>query len=240
MDVMKNERLNKYLASCGVCSRRDADRLIEEGRVFVNGQKASVGMQVSDQDKILVNGKPVHGKNEKVVFAYYKPVGVVCTERDRFADKKITDMVKFPVRVTYAGRLDKDSEGLLLLTNDGELIEAMMRGSAGHEKEYVVKVDKEITDAFLQSLENGVFLPELNVKTRPCKTEVIGKYTFRIVLTQGVNRQIRRMVKELGYHVYAIKRVRVVNIQLADLKPGQYRRIAGNELQVLYNLCVKK
>lgn len=237
---MKNERLNKYLASCGVCSRRDADRLIGEGRVFVNGQKASVGMQVSDQDKILVNGKPVHGKNEKVVLAYYKPVGVVCTERDRFADKKITDMVKFPVRVTYAGRLDKDSEGLLLLTNDGELIETMMRGSAGHEKEYVVKVDKEITDVFLKSLENGVFLPELNVKTKPCKTEMIGKYTFRIILTQGVNRQIRRMVKELGYHVYAIKRVRVVNIQLADLKPGQYRRIIGNELQALYNLCSKE
>lgn len=237
---MKNERLNKYLASCGVCSRRDADRLIGEGRVFVNGQKASVGMQVSDQDKILVNGKPVQGKNEKVVLAYYKPVGVVCTERDRFADKKITDMVKFPVRVTYAGRLDKDSEGLLLLTNDGELIETMMRGSAGHEKEYVVKVDKEITDVFLKSLENGVFLPELNVKTKPCKTEMIGKYTFRIILTQGVNRQIRRMVKELGYHVYAIKRVRVVNVQLADLKPGQYRRIIGNELQTLYNLCSKE
>lgn len=237
---MKNERLNKYLASCGVCSRRDADRLIEEGRVLVNGQKASMGMQVSDQDKILVNGKPVHGKNEIVVFAYYKPVGVVCTERDRFADKKITDMVKFPVRVTYAGRLDKDSEGLLLLTNDGELIEAMMRGSAGHEKEYVVKVDKEITDVFLENLENGVFLPELNVKTKPCKTEKIGKYTFRIILTQGVNRQIRRMTKELGYHVYAIKRVRVVNIQLADLKPGQYRRIIGNELRTLYNLCGRK
>lgn len=237
---MKNERLNKYLASCGVCSRREADRLIEEGRVSVNGQKADVGMQVSDQDTILVNGKPLHGKNEKVVLAYYKPVGVVCTERDRFADKKITDMVKFPVRVTYAGRLDKDSEGLLLLTNDGELIDAMMRGSAGHEKEYVVKVDKEITDAFLKSLENGVFLPELDLKTKPCKAEMIGKYTFRITLTQGVNRQIRRMTKELGYHVYAIKRVRVVNIQLADLKPGQYRRIIGNELQVLYNLCGKE
>lgn len=237
---MKNERLNKYLASCGICSRREADRLIEEGRVLVNRQKANVGMQVSDQDTILVNGKSVHGKNEKVVLAYYKPVGVVCTERDRFADKKITDMVKFPVRVTYAGRLDKDSEGLLLLTNDGELIEAMMRGSAGHEKEYVVKVDKEITDVFLRSLENGVFLPELNLKTRPCKAEMIGKYTFRIALTQGVNRQIRRMAKELGYRVYAIKRVRVINIQLADLKPGQYRRIIGNELQSLYNLCGKE
>lgn len=237
---MKNERLNKYLASCGICSRREADRLIEEGRVLVNRQKANVGMQVSDQDTILVNGKSVHGKNEKVVLAYYKPVGVVCTERDRFADKKITDMVKFPVRVTYAGRLDKDSEGLLLLTNDGELIEAMMRGSAGHEKEYVVKVDKEITDVFLRSLENGVFLPELNLKTRPCKAEMIGKYTFRIILTQGVNRQIRRMAKELGYRVYAIKRVRVINIQLADLKPGQYRRIIGNELQSLYNLCGKE
>lgn len=234
---MKSERLNKYLASCGVCSRREADRLIEEGRVLVNEQKANVGMQVSDRDSVFVNGKPVHGKNEKVVLAYYKPVGIVCTERDRFADKKITDMVKFPVRVTYAGRLDKDSEGLLLLTNDGELIESMMRGSAGHEKEYVVKVDKEITDVLLKGLENGVFLPELNLKTKPCKTEMIGKYTFRIILTQGVNRQIRRMVKEFGYHVNAIKRVRVVNIQLADLKPGQYRRIIGNELQTLYNLC---
>lgn len=240
MDVMKSERLNKYLASCGVCSRRDADRLIGEGRVLVNGQKATVGMQVSDQDKILVNGKPVHGKNEKVVFAYYKPVGVVCTERDKFADKKITDMVKFPVRVTYAGRLDKDSEGLLLLTNDGDLIEAMMRGSAGHEKEYVVKVDKEITDDFLKGLENGVFLPELNIMTKPCKAEMIGKFTFRIILTQGVNKQIRRMTKELGYHVYAIKRVRIVNIRLADLKPGQYRQIIGNELQLLYNLCDEK
>lgn len=240
MAVMKNERLNKYLASCGIGSRRDVDRLIEEGRVSVNGQKASMGMQVSDQDKILVNGKPVHGKDEKVVLAYYKPIGVICTEKDRFADKKITDMVKFPIRVTYAGRLDKDSEGLILLTNDGDLIREMMRGSAGHEKEYVVKVNKEITDAFLKTLENGVFLPELNIKTKPCKAERTGKFTFHITLTQGVNRQIRRMTKELGYHVYAIKRVRVMNISLADLKPGQYHRISGNELRTLYNLCGMK
>lgn len=237
---MEKERLNKYLASCGVCSRRDADRLIQDGRVTVNGKKAEMGMQVSGKEKISVNGKPVHGKNEKVVLAYYKPVGVTCTEKDRFADKKITDMVKFPVRVTYAGRLDKDSEGLILLTNDGDLIDAMMRGSAGHEKEYVVKVNKEITEEFLENMRNGVFLSELNLTTRPCIIEKIGKFTFKIVLTQGVNRQIRRMAKELGYQVIAIKRVRVVNIPLAGLNPGQYRQISGNELHMLYNFCFQE
>jgi 23S rRNA pseudouridine2604 synthase len=232
------ERLNKYLAACGVCSRREADRLIEEGRVTINGKPAS--MQVSDGDEVFVNGKQIHGKNEKVVLAYYKPVGVTCTEKDKFADKKITDVVKFPVRVTYAGRLDKDSEGLLLLTNDGDLIDAMMRGSAGHEKEYLVKVNKEITEEFLEKMAAGVRLPELNLTTRPCVTEKIGKFTFRIILTQGVNRQIRRMSSELGYHVNAIKRIRVVNIQLANLKPGEYRQIKGEELQVLYNYCHQK
>ena len=231
------ERLNKYLAACGVCSRREADKLIEEGRVTINGRTALMGMQVGEGDIVCVNGKQIHGKNEKVVLAYYKPVGVTCTEKDKFADKKITDVVKFPVRVTYAGRLDKDSEGLLLLTNDGDLIDAMMRGSAGHEKEYIVKVNKEITEEFLEKMSAGVFLSELNIKTRPCITEKKGKFTFRIVLTQGVNRQIRRMAKELGYHVNAIKRVRVVNIQLANLKPGEYRQIKGEELQVLYNSC---
>lgn len=237
---MKTERLNKYLASCSVCSRREADRLIAEGRVKVNGIKADIGMQASEDDEITVNGKLVHGRNEKVVLAYYKPVGVVCTERDKFADKKITDMVKFPVRVTYAGRLDKDSEGLLLLTNDGDLINAMMRGSRGHEKEYVVKVNKEITEDFLTKMESGVFLSELNITTKPCKIVKKGKFTFHITLTQGVNRQIRRMTKELGYHVNAIKRIRVVNIRLANLKPGQYRQISGEELQVLYNICMKR
>ena len=234
---MGKERLNKYLAACGVCSRREADRLIEEGRVQVNGKGAENGMQVSDADEILVNGKPLQGKNEKVVLAYYKPLGVVCTEKDRFAEKKITDMVKFPVRVTYAGRLDKDSEGLLLLTNDGDLINSMMRGSAGHEKEYIVKVNKEITQEFLAEMASGVYLSELGIKTKPCKTEKIGKFTFKIILTQGVNRQIRRMAREFGYVVNAIKRVRVVNISLANLKPGQYRQITGEELHMLYNSC---
>lgn len=237
---MEKERLNKYLAACGICSRREADRLIEEGRVLVNGEGAENGMQVSDADEILVNGKLLHGKNEKVVLAYYKPLGVVCTEKDRFADKKITDVVKYPVRVTYAGRLDKDSEGLLLLTNDGDLINSMMRGSEGHEKEYIVKVNKEITEEFLRNMALGVYLPELGIRTKPCKTEKIGKFTFKIILTQGVNRQIRRMAKELGYAVNAIKRVRVVNVSLANLKPGQYRQISGEELRALYNLCGRK
>lgn len=235
--MMEKERLNKYLASCGVGSRREADRLIEEGRVTVNGNKAVSGMQVCDEDRILVNGKPVHGKNEKVVLAYYKPVGVTCTEKDRFADKKITDMVKFPVRVTYAGRLDKDSEGLMLLTNDGDLIDAMMRGSAGHEKEYVVKVNKEISDEFIDKMGKGVYLTELAINTKPCKIEKVGKHTFKIILTQGVNRQIKRMTKELGYHVIAIKRIRVMNVLLTGLKPGQYRLLSGDELQMLYNSC---
>ncbi len=236
---MVKERLNKYIASCGICSRREADRLIEEGRVLVNDRIADKGMQVSDEDNIIVNHKKIHGKNEKVVLAYYKPVGVTCTEKDRFADKKITDVVKYPVRVTYAGRLDKDSEGLILLTNDGDLIDAMMRASAGHEKEYIVKVNKELTEDFLTQMSRGVYLEELKVRTKPCKIEKIGKFTCRIVLTQGVNRQIRRMAASLGYKVIAIKRVRVVNIELANLKEGQFRQIKGAELEELYRKCGK-
>ncbi|GFI46633.1 23S rRNA pseudouridine(2604) synthase [Lachnospiraceae bacterium] len=240
---MGKERLNKYLASCGVCSRREADRLILEGRVTVNGKTAEVGEQVDGRDEILVNRKPVQDKNEKVVLAYHKPTGVTCTEKDRFAEKKITDMVKYPVRVTYAGRLDKEAHGLILLTNDGELIDAMMRGSAGHEKEYIVKVKagrycKEITEDFLAKMRAGVYLPELEITTKPCKIEKTGKFSFKIILTQGVNRQIRRMTRELGYHVETIKRTRVVNIRLGDLKPGEYRPLKGEELHELYHICM--
>ena len=209
---MEKERLNKYLASCGLCSRREADRLIEQGRVVVNGKTAETGMQVKEDDKITVNGKPLHGKDKKVVLAYYKPVGVTCTEKDRFADKKITDMVKFPVRVTYAGRLDKDSEGLMLLTNDGALIQSLMKGSQGHEKEYLVKVNREVTEDFIRKMEAGVYLSELDITTKPCKVEKNGKYQFKIILTQGVNRQIKRMTMELGLRVISIKRTRIANI----------------------------
>ena len=235
------EKLQKVLANLGNGSRREIEAMIAAGKISVNGKIANLGdrVDVSANPKIRINGHLIQlrSKEKEIcrVLAYYKPVGVTCTERDRFADKKITDMVKFPVRVTYAGRLDKDSEGLILLTNDGELINVMMKGSAGHEKEYIVKVNKEITEDFLRQMRDGVFLKELKIKTRPCEIEQIGKFTYRIVLTQGVNRQIRIMSKSLGYEVKELKRIRVVNVELANLKKGEYRQILGGELQALYD-----
>lgn len=230
-------RLNKYLAECGVCSRREADKLIDQGRVEVNGHKGVSGMQVCESDCVTVNGSLVKPLASKVVLAYNKPVGVTCTEKDKHAEKTIVEAVKYPVRLTYAGRLDKDSDGLILLTNDGELIQRMMRGENRHEKEYVVKVDREITDAFLGKMSQGVYLKELNQTTRSCAVEGVGKYTFRIILTQGLNRQIRRMCESLGYKVKALTRIRVVNIELAGLKSGAYRELKGEELATLYHLC---
>jgi len=230
-------RLNKYLAECGVCSRREADKLIDQGRVEVNGQKAMTGMQVYERDCVTVNGSLVKPLASKVVLAYNKPVGVTCTEKDKHAEKTIVEAVKYPVRLTYAGRLDKDSDGLILLTNDGELIQRMMRGENRHEKEYVVRVDREITDAFLGKMSQGVYLKELNQTTRSCVVEGVGKYTFRIILTQGLNRQIRRMCESLGYKVKALTRIRVVNIELAGLKSGTYRELKEEELATLYHLC---
>ena len=230
-------RLNKYLAACGICSRRDADKLIEQGRVQVNGQKAANGMQVSDKDCVEVNGKRVKTISAKIVLAYNKPIGITCTEKDKHAEKTIVEAVNYPVRLTYAGRLDKDSEGLILMTNDGELIQHMMRGANRHEKEYMVKVDKEITKDFLTGMSNGVYLQELDETTRPCIIERVGKYTFRVILTQGLNRQIRRMCACFGYKVKSLTRIRVINIELDGLKSGTYREIKGEELSELYRLC---
>lgn len=234
------ERLNKYLAECGICSRREADRLIEQGRVSVNGMTATMGCKVTGKERIVVNGKAVAGKDEKVVLAYYKPAGVTCTERDRHAEKKISDELKYPVRLTYAGRLDKDSEGLLIMTNDGELIDAMMRGANRHEKEYTVKTDKEITKEFVAGMAAGVYLRELDITTRECLVSQTGKYSFNIILTQGVNRQIRRMAETFGYKVKSLKRTRVMNVNLANLRIGEYRMIQGKELQLLYDGCGMK
>lgn len=231
---MEQMRLNKYLAGCGICSRREADRLIERGEVLVNGRTAEVGQTVSDADEIKVGNRTLEGRKEKRVLAFYKPMGIVCTEKDAHAEKTINDLIQFPVRVTYAGRLDKDSEGLLILTNDGGLIDAMMRGANGHEKEYLVRVDKEITSDFISKMAGGIYLPDLEVTTRKCKVEKTSKFTFRIILTQGLNRQIKRMCRACGYHVRGLKRIRVMNILLEQLKPGEYREILGKELQVLY------
>lgn len=228
-------RLNKYLARCGVCSRRDADQLIASGRVTINGKTARTGQLVEFGDRVQVGKREIVLKeHRRVTLAFYKPAGVVCTERDAHAKEKITDVIKYPVRVTYAGRLDKDSEGLLLLSNDGDLIDAMMRGANGHEKEYTVRVDRRITDVFLRKMAQGVYLRELETTTRPCEISGVGKYTFRIVLTQGLNRQIRRMCGELGYRVQSLKRIRVMNIMLGDLKPGAYRELTEPEYAELY------
>lgn len=233
-------RLNKYLAQCGVCSRREADILIAEGKVLVNGKTAQPGLRVSERDEVICNGKKLANRNEKVVLAYYKPLGVTCTEKDRFADKTLKDAFDYPIRLTYAGRLDKETEGLLLMTNDGDLIQRLMRGTEHHEKEYVVKVAKELDPNFKEKMEAGVFLSELNRRTKPCKVEILGKYTFKIILTQGLNRQIRRMCQEMGYRVNALQRIRVANITLGKLKPGTFRRINGEELQDLYAMIEQK
>jgi 23S rRNA pseudouridine2604 synthase len=230
-------RLNKYMAQAGLCSRREADRYIDAGQVYINGQKAQMGQLVYHGDKVTIGSKQLRNAEEKVVLAWYKPIGVTCTEKDPHAKRKIGDVFRYPVRVTYAGRLDKDSEGLLIMTNDGDLINRMMRGSNGHEKEYIVKVDKELTEEFCLSMQQGVYLAELDRTTRPCDVSIEGKYTFRIILTQGLNRQIRRMCETLGYQVKSLKRIRVVNVKLGDLKPGEYREVTGAELKELYASC---
>jgi 23S rRNA pseudouridine2604 synthase len=232
-------RLNKYLAQCGVCSRRDADKLIDGGGVTVNGRRAVCGVQVGEGDKVCVNGKEVSPLSQKVVLAFNKPVGVTCTERDKYAKKTLSDVLDYSAatRLTYAGRLDKDSDGLIIMTNDGDLIEHMMRGANRHEKEYIVKTDKEITSDFIEKMSAGVYLSELDEMTRPCKVRAVGKYTFNIILTQGLNRQIRRMCGTFDYKVKSLTRVRVMNIELGKLKSGEYREISENELETLYSLC---
>ncbi len=233
-------RLNQYIASCGICSRREADRMIEAGRVYVDGERAVPGMRIRGTEQVTVDGRPLGGAQSKVVAAYYKPVGVTCTEKDRHADKTLKEAFSFPVRLTYAGRLDRDSEGLLLMTNDGKLIEDMMRGANGHEKEYIVRVRSRIRDADLERFRKGIWLRDLGVTTRPCRVERLGDHTFRIVLTQGLNRQIRRMCRAVGNEVKRLKRVRVLNIELGSMKPGEQRIISGEELRELYRIASGK
>lgn len=223
-------RLNKYLSDAGVCSRREADRLVEEGKILVDGVQATLGMQVTAEQEILVNGKKVEREEKKILLVFHKPRGVECTTSPKVKNNVIS-YIGYPIRVYYVGRLDKDSEGLLLLTNEGELVNKIMRAGNCHEKEYVVTVDKPITREFIQKMKNGV--PVLGTVTRKCQVFQIGKQTFQIILTQGMNRQIRRMCEYLGYRVKRLKRVRVMNICLGDLPVGKYREATAEEMQVL-------
>ncbi len=225
-------RLNKYLSEAGVCSRREADRLIESGRVTVDGKRAQTGMKIIPGQVVKVGKKIVSKQDEMVVLAVNKPAGIVCTE-ERRERNSIVRFLDYPIRVTYVGRLDKDSKGLLLMTNNGDIINKMMRAGNRHEKEYKVTVDKAITGEFLEKMSSGV--PILDTVTRPCKVKQIGKYTFSIILTQGLNRQIRRMCEALGYQVKELIRVRIMNISLGRLKEGEYRKLTDAELNELYD-----
>lgn len=240
MEENNGTRLNKYIASSGLCSRRDADKFIEDGKVTVNGKVANVGTKVFDGDSVKVGSKLIKANEDKVVLAYYKPVGVTCTERDEHAEMTVSEAVRYNKRVTYAGRLDKDSEGLLLLSNDGDLINDMMKSENRHEKEYLVKISKPIYKELLEKLSSGVYLKELNVTTRPCPVKKVTKDTFSIVLTQGLNRQIRRMCEACDCKVLMLKRVRVLTVTLNGLKPGEYRVLSNEELNELRKAVAKR
>lgn len=232
-------RLNKYISDSGFCSRREADRLIEGGKVRIDGVTASCGMKVSAGQVVTIGKKVIGSKDQMVILAVNKPVGIICTEEKKVKNN-IIRFLNYPLRITYVGRLDKESEGLLLMTNNGDIINRMMRAANGHEKEYKVTVNKPVTDQFIREMSEGVHIMDkekgLDAVTRPCKTEQIGKYKFRIILTQGLNRQIRRMCEALGYQVTALKRTRIMNIELGNLKPGEYRELTDTELDQLYDL----
>ena len=232
----ENIRLNKFLSDAGVCSRRAADKAIEEGRVLVNKKPALMGQRISSSDEVLFDGKAVSNANKKpVLIAYNKPVGIVCTAEKK-EKNNIVDHIGYPERIYPVGRLDKDSNGLILLTNQGDLVNKIMRAVNAHEKEYIVSVDKEIDGDFIKKMSDGVYLDELEVTTRKCKVKKLSKYEFNIILTQGLNRQIRRMCQMLGYKVKTLKRVRIMNIELGDLKVDTYRDVTEEEIATLNKL----
>ena len=229
-------RINKYISECGVGSRRQADQWIEQGLVMINGSPAFPGAKVLDGDLVVVQGKRIFPVEQKVVLAFYKPKGIVCSRNGQGA-VTVEEYLHDPRKLSYVGRLDKDSEGLLLLTNDGELANAISKARNEHEKEYEVTVNRPVTKGFLKKMGEGV--PILDTVTRPCKLRQTGERTFTIILTQGLNRQIRRMCEYCGYHVRKLKRVRVMNIELKELKKGEYRELTKEETRELYALTQK-
>jgi len=228
-------RINKYLSEIGFCSRRRADDLIEQGRVKVNGKLAVMGEKISGREEIRVNNKVVKKpeKKKNVYLAFNKPVGIVCTTDTRREKNNIIDFINYPTRIFPIGRLDKPSEGLIFLTNDGDIVNKILRANNQHEKEYVVEVNKPITKDFIKQMGNGV--PILETITNKCYVKQTGKKTFKIILTQGLNRQIRRMCEYFGYRVISLKRIRIMNIKL-DLKVGEYRYFTNSELNTINQL----
>lgn len=231
---MEKIRINKYLSEVGFCSRREADRLLEEGRITINGKVPELGTKVSDEDEIFVDGKTIKKLEEEFVYiAFNKPVGIVCTTDTKREKNNIVDYINHPKRIFPIGRLDKPSEGLILLTSDGDIVNKILRARNNHQKEYYVRVDKPITEKFLEKMRNGV--PILDTVTKKCEVEKIDTMNFRIVLTQGLNRQIRRMCEYLGYEVKKLKRVRIMNIKL-DLPLGKWRDLTSQEMNELNGL----
>ena len=226
-------RINKYLSETGFCSRREADRLIEQGRVTINGKVPEMGTKVAPGDKVCVNGVLVEDKKQKHIYlAFNKPAGIECTTNQKIKDN-IVDYINYPERIFPIGRLDKASEGLIFMTSDGDIVNKILRARNNHEKEYIVTVNKPITDRFIDRMANGI--PILETITKKCKVEQISKYVFRIILTQGLNRQIRRMCEYLDYEVTALKRTRIINISL-DVQEGKYRNLTDAEITELNRL----
>ena len=226
------KRINKYLSEAGFCSRREADRLIEANRVKINGQSALIGSKVCDCDLVTVDDKPVKQKDNFVYLAFNKPVGIVSTT-DQSIKGNIIDFIHYPERIFHIGRLDKDSEGLILLTSDGDIVNKILRAENNHEKEYIVTVNREVSTAFCDAMASGV--PVLNTLTKPCIVDKLSKYTFKIILTEGLNRQIRRMCEYFNYDVVSLKRTRIMHIRL-DLPTGGFRLLTPDEKQELFHL----
>lgn len=226
-------RINKFLSESGFCSRREADKLLEEGRITINGVVPEMGTKVTIDDEVRVDGKLIREKREKPVYlAFNKPVGIECTTNQNVRDN-IVDYINYPKRIFPIGRLDKASEGLIFMTDDGDIVNKILRARNNHEKEYIVTVDRPITDRFIERMSNGI--PILDTITRKCKVEQISKFVFRIILTQGLNRQIRRMCEYLDYEVMALKRTRIINISL-DVHVGRYRELTSEEIKQLNKL----
>ncbi len=230
---MEEKRLNKAISETGYCSRRAADKLIEEGRVKVNGKKVGLGVKVTPTDTIVVNGQKITKEVDNIYLIFNKPIGITCTTDIQIKDN-IISYINYPQRIFPIGRLDKPSEGLIFLTNDGDIVNKILRAGNHHEKEYIVRVDKKISQSFVKKMSNGV--PVLDTITKKCKVKRIDDYTFNIILTQGLNRQIRRMCTYLGYEVRQLKRVRIMNISLDKLNVGAYRSFTENEFLQLNRL----